>query len=572
MNHPGKPPAPSERTPLAYALRLQRAGRFAEAEAAYTAHLVAHPADATALANAGEVALLSGRPALAVKRFEQLAALLPDSADARCSLGHALTRLGRANDAIFHLERAVHLDPTHAAAHYRLGVAFERAGDRTDAIKVLERALVLDPHLADAAATLGNVYNRRGETARARAAFARALAIDPAHVGARTGRALTDAIEGELDGAQAALEGIGNGAPRDPSYWNALGRLRAWSGDLTAAEAAYRQAAAHDADDLDARIGIATSLLGAGHYLEGWRAWEVRPDGRYGPPRRFAQLPVWSGAKLKGSLLVLCEGSLSDVVQFVRFLPDARARVRSVTFVVDGYWAPLAPLLASTAGCDHMLKDSALVDTLAATPAARVSLLSLPYLMRVTPAALPVRMPYLAAPADRVAQWRPRLAALPTPRIGLVWAARGDRGTLSRHKSVPAGELAPLIATPGLSFVSLQVGAMGSRAPIGPLAERVADFSGAIRDFGDTAAIIGELDLVIAVDTSVAHVAGAMGKPVWLLDRFHTSWRWRLATERSPWYPSLRIFRQHRFLDWSRVLDAAAAALHRFAADGMLPP
>ncbi len=564
----GKAPSSVDRGPLAYASRLQQAGRFAEAEAAYATHLAAHPADPAALAAAGAAALEAGRPVLAVERFEKLAALFPASAEARCSLGQALSRAGRVQDAIFHLERCIQLDPAHAAAHHHLGIAFDRVGDRTDAIIAFERALALDPKRADAAAHLGAVFNRRGETARARAAFERALAIEPSHVAARSGQALTEAIEGNLDAAREALEAMRKENPDTAAYWRTLGRILSWSGDLGAALAAYRRALALDPDDSDARIGVATSLLALGNYADGFRAYEERPDGRYGRARRFPQMPVWSGKKLDGMLLVLCEGALSDVVQYARFVPGARSRVRELALVADGYWAPLAPLLATVAGCDHMLKDTALVDTLAAIPAARVSLPSLAFLQAVTPASLPGPIPYLAAPAARIAQWRPRLAALPSPRIGLVWAARGDRGTLSRHKSVPPALLSPLLALPGASFVSLQVGALGSLAPFGALADRVTDFAAEIRDFGDTAAIIDAVDLVISVDTAVAHVAGAMGKPVWLLDRYHTSWRWRADAERSPWYPSLRIFRQHRFLDWSRPTAAVLAALGQFVADG----
>lgn len=553
-------------------MRLQRAGRYAEAEEAYAAYLAMHPSDANALANAGVVALKAGRVAIAVKRCEQLAALRPDDVEARTSLGHALTRAGRPINAIFHLGRAAQLAPRNAVAHHYLGVAFERAGDRSNAIRAFERALALDPGHADAAANLGIVLNRRGDTTGARRAFVRALAQDPGHLDARTGNAVADAIDGDLDGGRAALEAMAREQPQGAAFWDALGKVRAWSGALDAAGDAYRQAAAQDPGDTDACIGIATSLLGAGHYADGFRALEARPDGRHGDARRFPQLPVWSGAAIEGPLLVHCEGSLSDTIQFARFIPEARERVPELVLVADDYWAPLAPVLATMAGIDHLLKDTALVGALPTMPVARAAIQSLAHHLGTTSAELPARMPYLAAPADRVAVWQPRLAALPSPRVGIVWATRSDRGALARHKSVPPPELAPVLATPGVSFVSLQVGAMGNCAPFGVFAGRIADFSGEIRDFGDTAAIIGGLDLVIAVDTAVAHLAGAMGKPVWLLDRFHTSWRWRLAPGHSPWYPSLRIFRQHRFLDWSRVIAAVAAALAAFVADGSLPP
>jgi ADP-heptose:LPS heptosyltransferase len=189
--------------------------------------------------------------------------------------------------------------------------------------------------------------------------------------------------------------------------------------------------------------------------------------------------------------------------------------------------------------------------------------LSLAHLLGATRDALPGPMPYLRAPDARRATWSPRLAPLPKPRVGLAWAAyaRGDYGYVTQHKSVPLAELAPLVATEGASFVSLQLGGAGDRSPLGALASHVVDFTADIRDFGDTAAIVSELDLVISTDTSVAHVAGALGKPVWMLDRYNTCWRWRLEPGRSPWYPTMRIFRQQRFLDWRQPIAAVTAEL-----------
>jgi ADP-heptose:LPS heptosyltransferase len=159
--------------------------------------------------------------------------------------------------------------------------------------------------------------------------------------------------------------------------------------------------------------------------------------------------------------------------------------------------------------------------------------------------------------------WKPRLEAIPRPRVGLAWAAyaRRDIGYVTRQKTVPLALLAPVIAASSASFVSLQLGAAGKLASHGELAQRIANFTADIRDFGDTAAIIAELDLVISSDTSVAHVAGAMGKPTWMLDRYNTCWRWRLAADRSAWYPTMRIFRQRKFGDWSEPLAQLAAAL-----------
>jgi tetratricopeptide (TPR) repeat protein len=562
---PGEPPSPAR------AIELERAGRYAEAEDAFTVYVAAHPNDARALAGAGNAAFNAGRIGIAVKRFEQLAALQPESAEARSALGFALIRAGKPVDAVFHLERAVRLDPRHAGAHHRLGVALERAGDRVNALRSFERALALDPANADAAASLGHAHNRRGETDAARAAFARALASDPRHVDARTGAAFADAVDGDLEGARAKLEAMAREQPQGAAFWLALGKLRAWSGALEPAEHAYREAAARDPADVDARFGIAAALLGRGRFAEGLRALEDRPGGRFGESPRFARLPVWSGAPQNAPLLVHCEGSLSDTIQFARFLPDVRARVSELVLLADGHWLPLAPLFAGAAGVDRVITDEAQLDTLRTPPRSRAGIQSLPFHLGLVHGLLPARVPYLSAPPERLATWRARLSGTAAKRVGLVWSARGDRAALSIHKSVPPQTLAPLFATPGIAFASLDAAAVGSHANLGALAAHVADFAQDIRDFGDTAAIIAALDLVIAVDSPAAHLAGAMNRPVWLLDRFHTSWRWRASDRHSAWYPSLVIFRQERFLDWRRPIADAAAALAAFAADGTLP-
>jgi len=176
---------------------------------------------------------------------------------------------------------------------------------------------------------------------------------------------------------------------------------------------------------------------------------------------------------------------------------------------------------------------------------------------------LPGALPYVSVLPERAALWKPRLAAIDRPRVGLAWAAyaRRDMAYLTRQKTIPLSHLAPLLETRGVNFVSLQLGAAGDLSPLGAVAGAVANFTADIRDFGDTAAIMAELDLVISTDTSVAHVAGALGKPVWLIDRFNSCWRWRLGADRSPWYPTMRIFRQERFGDWTAPLARVAAAL-----------
>ena len=548
---------------LVRAFELHKAGRLAEAEASYAAYLTRHPESKAALNNAGVLAMQSGHTELAVARFEALVKLVPEQARALSNLGYALIQAGRTPDALKHLERSVAIDASDSVAHNNLGIAYERSERRGDAIAAFERALELNPRYVEAATNLGEMFNRDGDTERARVVLGRALAVQPDNLGARVALAVADALSGHIDASRATLEAIAT--ETSTSYeplWLSLGNLRLWAGDLVGAEAAFRRAVALEPYDPQARFGIAAALLGRGAYAEGWRCFEERADGCFGEPRRFAEFPQWRGEPLDGTLLLYCEQGLGDIVQFARFIPAARRRVRRLAMVAETGRGALQPLLATLSGIDELCVDVAAVETLSPRPIARVSLLSLPFLLDVDVAALPGEIPYFSARPDYAARWEPRLAGLARPRVGLAWAAlvRRDLGYLTRMKSIPVPELAPLLSLPDVSFVSLQVGPAESLSVLGALAERVVDFTADIRDFGDTAAIISQLDLVISSDTSVAHVAGAMGKPTWLIDRLNADWRWRLDEHRSPWYPTVRIFRQDRFGEWAapitRVCDA----------------
>ena len=555
------------RRDLARALDLHRTGRLAEAEKGYATYLASHPNDPTALNNAAAAALQLGNLALAIERFEKMVALAPRNAHGYNNLGYALIQDGRSEEAVRCLERAVEIAPGFALAHNNLGIAYENVFRRAEAIAEFEHALALAPDYADAAANLGEVLNREGEIAQARVALNRALAAQPSHLGARAALAWADALDGELDSSLATLEGIVASAPRDIRFWEALGALRVWAGDLAGAEAAFRKALALGPHDRWASFGVASTLLARGDFEGGWCMFEKRRDGCFGAPRRFRDIRQWDGGQLDGPLLITCEQGLGDVVQFARFVPDARRRVRRLIFLADGQWRTLAPLLATLQGIDDLRTDASEL-ALGERPVARASVLSLPYLLGLRVETLPGPMPYISLLAERTAVWRPRLEAIPHPRIGIAWAAkaRRDMGYITREKTVPPALLRPAIAAARGSFVSLQLGEAGDLSSHPELAQRIVDLTADIRDFGDTAAMISELDLVISSDTSVAHVAGAMGKSTWMLDRYNTCWRWRLAEDRSPWYPTMRIFRQRRLGDWSEPIARVAAALEQLNA------
>jgi tetratricopeptide (TPR) repeat protein len=548
---------------LAEAMRLQQAGRVDEAESVYAALLEKHPEDGTALVNGGVLALTRGDYAKAIARLSLAVQVLPRNAIAYNNLGFAHLKAGRPDLALAALDHAVRLSPRYAQAHNNRGIALTHVGRSDEAVAAFEQALAADARTLEAANNLGDLHARAGRGDAARTAFDRALAIDPRSVAARTGHALARALEGDLDGAHEALDALVGEQPLAHTARKTLAAVANWSWRHERSEQAFRAALAQQPDDAESAFGIASTLLARGRYREGFEAFERRSQGIAAPGARFRQWPAWDGAALAGTLLVYAEQGFGDVVQFARFIARARERTARVVLLLDDYWTPLAPLLQSARGVDRIATS---VDDLASeTIRARASLLSLPHLLGVESNALDAP-PYLRAPADRAASWQERLAGIPRPRVGLAWSvfARSDYGYVTRHKSIPAVALAPMLDVTGVRFVTLQPGAAGDPAAFAGAAGRIVDMRSHVRDFGDTAALIASLDLVVAPDTAVTHVAGALGVPVWMLDRYNCCWRWRLAADSSPWYPSLRIFRQARLGDWSQPVAQAIAALREW--------
>jgi Flp pilus assembly protein TadD len=546
---------------IARAVELQQRGRLDDAEAVYARLLARDDSDPTVLVNAGVLALTRGDVPTAVARLQRAVTLVPANAVAQGNLGFALIHAGRPADALATLDRAIVLKPDFAQAHNNRGIALDRLKRRDDAKRAFEQALELLPAYTEAAINLGELANQDGDAKVARAAFERVLAREADHAIAGAGAAFADALEGRLDDSIAALERVVVGHPGNAAVWQTLGAVCSWAWRHDAAEIAHREALSIDAGNRGAWFGVASSLLARGRYEEGFAAFEASRTGFVPAAAALRQIPAWSGERLAGTLVLHGEQGLGDVVQFARFLPRLRARAERVVVWLDDYWKPLAPLLASLEGVDKVVTDA---DPLGGEkPLARCSVLSLPHLAHATPETA-WDGAYLAAPTDRIDVWRERTDATATLRVGLAWSvrARDDHGYVTRHKSVPPQALAPLLDVRGVAFHSLQPGPeSGDTTLFGERASRVLPTGAAIRDFGDTAALIENLDLIITPDTAVAHVAGALGKRVWLLERFHGCWRWRIEAESSPWYPTLRIFRQSRFNDWHDVMARVAAAL-----------
>jgi hypothetical protein len=370
-------------------------------------------------------------------------------------------------------------------------------------------------------------------------------------------------------GRPAEAEGVLRAAleaqPGSPGVLNNLGIALFAQGRLSKAEASYREALGRRPDFADAHNNLGIVLLAAGRFEEGWEEHEWRWKARHmaGGARGFSA-PLWSGEVLGegGVLLLHAEQGLGDTLQFCRYAPLAAARARVVLEVQ----APLARLLSSLPGVSQVIARGE------ALPAfdAQAPLLSLPRAFGTTIETVPARVPYLAADPDQAAAWGRRLAALPGLKVGLCWAGEPRAGfpelaAIDARRSISLAALAPLAKVAGVSFVSLQKGAPAAQAADPPPPMALFDYTAELADFADTAALVENLDLVISVDTSVAHLAGAMARPVWLLNRFDTCWRWLLDRQDSPWYPTLRLFRQTTPGDWTSVIADLRQALHTLA-------
>ncbi len=366
--------------------------------------------------------------------------------------------------------------------------------------------------------------------------------------------------QNDLDRADRELARAAQLAPGLPAAWHDLGAVTQWRQEYDRSIDCLRRALKLAPDARESSIALAHSLFAVGRYDEGWKWFEHRQRGQAEQPRPRG---LWDGSTVPHAVLaVFAEEGLGDVVQFCRYIGEIRDRVARVLLVLEPPYDALAPLLASARGVDRVVTDRRRGPPIHAY----CPVMTVAHFARAS-TECPGFAPYLSPPAERMERWRKRLGEGQRFRVGLVWAGnpRGDpkRTAIDARRSIDPALLAPLFSVPDVEWHSLQLGAGLARRDRLPAGIELVDHSEAIGDFADTAALIAQLDFTITVDTSVAHVAGAIGAPVFMFSRFDSCWRWGASGETTPWYPTMRIFRQHAFCDWRGAIDDAAAALAR---------
>jgi tetratricopeptide (TPR) repeat protein len=481
--------------------------------------------------------------------------------------GVALQEAGRLDEAERAFLAVLRDDPRDFYALHQLGVICCARRRYADAVLLLATAVEARPNSADALCNLGLALHGMQRHDEALASYDAALAVAPDHPLAHhnRGNALFD-LDRHAEAAAAHARALALD-PDNPETLYGLGNALRELRRHDEARAAYERALALAPARTDVRFNLALLDLLTGRLAEGFAGYDHRLD-----KPEFAELrgrfptPAWRGeAPVAGRTVLLHpEQGIGDIIQMVRYAPLLAARGARVIAAVT---APLAPLLAGLAGVETVVWDRT------APPAhdLHCPYLGLPRAFGTTLETIPATVPYLAAPADRRAAWAARLAALPRPRVGLVWA--GNPGFANdRHRSIPLAALAPVLRLPGLTVVSLQKELRADDAAMLEPLPRLVQVGGALADFADTAAVIEALDLVVSVDTAVAHLAGALGRPVWILLPRSPDWRWMLDRDDSPWYPTARLLRQPATGDWASVVARLAEDLTTFRDDVAAAP
>jgi tetratricopeptide (TPR) repeat protein len=556
------------------ALALQQQGDLAGAEANYLQLLAQEATHLAALANLGLISILTGQWSQAEAYLRQALAVEPASAALYYQLGFACHQQGRLQEAGPLYQQAIRLHPEFAEAYAKLGVVFKDLGELTQAIACYERALSLNPQAADTWSNLGFALLEHGNLSEAADACQRALAMNPQLPAAHVNLGCVLHAQGRLEEAASAYQAALALQPDVALTHHNLGLVWHGLGRLDEAIACHQRAIDLCPDYAEAHFSLASVQLLAGNYASGWQEYEWRflaKPGTYSTPEGLTR---WTGPLPTqpvtdcDELIVVEEQGIGDVLQFMRYAELLKSRFPQVSLAVR---EPLCRLIELTGLFDRVYPLPIRRGDI--RPHARwLYILSLPGLLGVTRENPRITEPYIRIPPDRAEVWRGKIHRSGMLTVGLNW--QGDptsEHTEFRGRSFSLAALAPLAEIPGVQFVSLQKGFGAEQLAQCLFRDRFVSCQDEISDawdFVDTAAIVAQCDLVITSDTSIAHLAGGLGRPTWILLKKIPDWRWGLTGEDPPWYPSARLFRQSQAGDWPEVIGRVQAELRKLVSIG----
>ena len=557
---------------LRQAVALQQNGAFAEAEELYREILELKPRHFEALQLLGSLALQAGRVEEGIELLRKALAINAKQAPIHSNLAYALNALQRFDEALASANRALALQSKFPDALNNRGNAQAGLNLPLEALSSFDRAIALTPDFAQAWNNRACVLRDLGRPADALASCDHALALQPTYPDAwsNRGNALSDM--NRADDAQQSYQRALELAPAFADAWNNLALTQVDLGEHAQALQSYERALAVNSAAAETHWNQSLCLLQLGQLEAGWKEYEWRWErSRIKAGRRTFVQPLWLGDfSIDGKTILLhAEQGLGDTLQFCRYAGMVSKLGAKVVLEVP---RELMRLMSTLDGVDQLIEAGQALPPFDC----HCPLLSLPLAFNTDLTSIPSKTPYLFADPQATREWHERIAAQAEGHltVGLVWAG-GNRPHVAElrkndaRRSITFERLAPILNVPNVQFFSLQKGPSALQSLRSDSHPNVIDYTEELDDFADTAALVANLDLVISVDTSTAHLAGALDKPVWILNRFDTCWRWMLERTDTPWYAQAKLFRQPALGDWDSVIrnarDALAALAGTFA-------
>jgi tetratricopeptide (TPR) repeat protein len=529
------------------ALVYMRKGDLLQAEAIYKNILRSQPDHFDALHMLGVIYYQLANFELAIKYINNALQYNPSHADAYYNLGNAYTGKKQFDEAITCYRKAVQYDPNIVEAYDNLGHAYMETKHFNEAVICYQKVTELNPNSDTAYINLGDAFQEKGQFNEAMTCYQKSLKLNSTNADTYNKLGVSLQLKGQVDEAIACYQEAIKLNPNFDTAYSNLGNVFQEIGKFDKAMVHYQKSLQLDSNRVDAHLNMSLILLLSGSFKEGWKEYEWRKKLKDFYQPIFSQ-PMWDGSDITGQTILLhAEQGFGDTIQFIRYAPLVANRGAKV--IVECL-KEIKSLLQTVKGIHRVIVRGEKLPEFNT----HCSLLSLPLVFNTTLDNIPVKVPYVTIDPLLLEKWRDKVCSDRSHfKIGLVWSGN-PRHVDERKRSCTLEIFSSLSLLNDVTFYSLQKGEAAEQTKNPPDGMKLIDCTGDIHNFSDTAALIDNLDLVISVDTAVAHLAGALGKPVWTLLPFVPDWRWMLNRTDSPWYPTMKLFRQPSLGDWELVI------------------